>query len=283
MNNDAIRKTVSKYMAAVETFGVKCPNCGQPLYRPRSLDKLTGEKMAGACINRDCQYAQPRTTATKSTPDLARKARVSKEINFYQRLSVSAAFTSGQALMMNFKHFNVTSNGQQIMFDFAKKTSSALAGGVALHAIIKGNTGTGKTHIANAILQEVQELTDYRKYCLFIDIKAYTEMKKLGYTKPDVQEMATRIKAGIKRADVIVFDDIGAERDTADNVSIVNELINATENKSLIVTTNLSAPEIRKRYSDRSLSRLLNNSNGYIFTVKNVEDHRTGGKQQKLI
>lgn len=281
MNNEAIAKTLSRYMAGIETFGVDCPNCGRPLYRPRALNKLTGEKMAGAC--KECGYAQPRTAPTKPTPDMARKARVSKEINFYQRLSVSAAFTTGQALLMNFKHFNVTSNGQQIMFDFAKRTSKALAGGVTLHAILKGDTGTGKTHLTNAILQEVQELSDYRKYCLFIDIKAYTEMKKLGYTKPDVQETTNRIKAAIKRADVIAFDDIGAERDTADNVSIVNELINATENKSLIVTTNLSAPEIRKRYSDRSLSRLLNNSDGYIFTVKNVEDHRTNGKQQTLI
>jgi len=48
-----------------ETYGTRCPNCGELLLRPKVLNKATGKKMHGACFN--CGYKEPLPTHTTPT------------------------------------------------------------------------------------------------------------------------------------------------------------------------------------------------------------------------
>ena len=254
---------------AVETFGVNCPNCGMLLYRPKTESKLTGEKMAGACIN--CGYKQDRTTPDHPTPDMARKARLNKCIGFYQKKSV---FASDEIFLMNFTAYEAETDAQKTFKNYALNIASRLVKNETIHALVVGAPGVGKTHLANAILQRVQEYSDYRKLCLFIDWNEYTRRLKLGITKPDVQESNDDLMQAIKKADVIVIDDLGSERGSEFDRQAADNVIRICEDKSLIVTTNLKGKDLSARYGSRNISRLSKHGQGNTFGVKGIYDHR---------
>ena len=65
-------------------------------------------------------------------------------------------------------------------------------------------------------------------------------------------------KRQLKECDLLLLDDLGAEFESTFYVSCLYELINSRTGygKPTIVNTNLSGAELKKRYSDRIVSRL---------------------------
>lgn len=257
--------------AALETFGVACPDCGKPLYRPKPLSRVTGKKMAGACMY--CGYKQPPTEPKKQAPDLERKARESRTRNYYLAYSV---FSSIDVMGEDFGNFRTDTLGQQQLKLFAVGLANKIARGDVVHGLIIGDTGVGKSHIANGILMDVRKKTSYRRDCLFIDWNALMQRLKSGMSDnaQDVRKKNETIMREIGKADVVVIDDLGSERGSNFDLQTADDVFRNREDKSTIITTNLLGAALKKRYGERTMSRMAKHGQGNTFGVKGIVDQR---------
>ena len=85
----------------------------------------------------------------------------------------------------------------------------------------------------------------------------------------------------VNDVDLLILDDLGTEYSTPFYVSTVYNIINTRLNmsKSTIISTNLSAEEIKNRYSERVKSRLVTM---YIAMQFKGKDVRLQKKQREL-
>lgn len=116
-----------------------------------------------------------------------------------------------------------------------------------------GGTGLGKTHLSLSIAKKVIEKNYSVVYGSVPDLLRRIENAHFNRSEDETEVINT-----LKECDLLLLDDLGAEFESAFYVSCLYELINSRMNygKPTIVNTNLSGAELKKRYSDRIVSRL---------------------------
>ncbi|MFD1485367.1 ATP-binding protein [Lacticaseibacillus baoqingensis] len=257
-----------------------CPNCGGMLTRPKVLSKVTGEKMAGACIA--CGYKQPPTEGEarkKMTPaEMTLKAHRVTVSNFYTTRSI---FGSDTVMAKTFDNFNVTTKQQKELMAYGVQIVNQLVRGDVVHGYLGGNTGVGKTHLANGIALAYMEESYWTRKALFVDWREFLDQMKDGFgdDRRDVRERVADTMKEFQRADLVILDDFGSERDTQSKFSrdIADRFWRTREDKSVIMTSNLLVSEIHKRYGDRTYSRIAKFSQGNGMAVSEaVKDYRRG-------
>lgn len=129
--------------------------------------------------------------------------------------------------------------------NFAKKRSNLL---------LIGKTGTGKTHISTAIAREIISQGFDVVYDSAQNIVADFEADKFrsGYGSEPKSEKYLE-------CDLLIIDDLGTEFSSQFTVSCLYNLINTRANRAMatIISTNLSAEELARKYEDRIYSRLV--------------------------
>jgi DNA replication protein DnaC len=118
-----------------------------------------------------------------------------------------------------------------------------------------GGTGLGKTHLSTAIAREVIEGGWDVVYVSCVDMFADYEAQRFG------NSTGTPTGADLSRytdCDLLIIDDLGTEMPgqfvTAALYSLVNDRLLA--GKSMVISTNLTIDEIKRRYSPQIASRL---------------------------
>lgn len=115
-----------------------------------------------------------------------------------------------------------------------------------------GNTGLGKTHLSLAIANEVIK----KGYCVIYgsvpELLRRLDKEQFRNAEGDTMELVTD-------CELLILDDLGAENNTDRYTSLLYEMINARQSRSLpmIINTNLEMPQIKARYQDRLWSRLF--------------------------
>ncbi|MBQ7386617.1 MAG: ATP-binding protein [Clostridia bacterium] len=143
---------------------------------------------------------------------------------------------------------NMTANlsaAKSYVKNFAKKRSNLL---------LIGKTGTGKTHISTAIAREIISQGFDVVYDSAQNIVSDFEADKFrsGYgTEPKSEKYL--------ECDLLIIDDLGTEFSSQFTVSCLYNLINTRANRAMatIISTNLSAEELARKYEDRIYSRLV--------------------------
>lgn len=137
--------------------------------------------------------------------------------------------------------------------------------------LISGNTGTGKTHLANAI---AKKLIDNGVSVLYLSATDFFELcKKLKMAQFEDYKHAETELNFVLGAECLIIDDLGTEAGTG---STHSQLFNCIEKRFLkklptVITTNLSKEDLGARYSDRIKSRLLSN---YKYLKMPGDDNR---------
>lgn len=120
--------------------------------------------------------------------------------------------------------------------------------------LMSGREGTGKTHLAVAILKEVIAKGYSGMYWnvpeLFLELRRRME--------PGAEENEGDLFDAARRADLLVLDDLGAERTSEYVIDRLYVLINRRyeDDSATIITTNRTLPELKQQLSPRIASRI---------------------------
>jgi DNA replication protein DnaC len=132
--------------------------------------------------------------------------------------------------------------------DFSKDSGEGL--------IMAGPSGSGKSHLAVAIVKAIAETG---KSAIFQSVPELLAKLRLTYDKNNDGETEDEILEQLTKCDLLVLDDIGAEKQSAWTEERLYLLIDRRyrDKRATIVTTNLNYNEIEKLLGTRAMDRLL--------------------------
>lgn len=124
--------------------------------------------------------------------------------------------------------------------------------------LLLGNTGVGKTFLANCI---AKELLDRGFTVIYLTaFRLFDILEKHKFSKDDdITYEASNQFEYILDCDLLIIDDLGTELNNAFTNSQLYLIINERllRQKSTIISTNLSFADINSRYSERVSSRIV--------------------------
>lgn len=140
--------------------------------------------------------------------------------------------------------------------------------------LFHGATGLGKTHLSSAVARAVIERGAYVVYESALKLFGDYEMRRFGnngYSTDSDSDINRYIEC-----DLLIIDDLGCEMTNQFTLSCLYNIINTRmmQRKSTIISTNLSQDELRKRYTDRIVSRILGEYRPLIFRGKDVREQK---------
>lgn len=137
--------------------------------------------------------------------------------------------------------------------------------------LMMGGTGLGKTHLSAAMAKEVISRGYTAHYDTAPSVFACFDAVRFGRREQD----ATNVYFD---CDLLIIDDLGAENTSAQNVSVLFELINnrMLNDRITVISTNLSFSEIKRIYNDRIASRLMGEYTLLQFVGKDVRGQKLG-------
>lgn len=150
------------------------------------------------------------------------------------------------------------------------------------NVIITGTPGTGKSHLAMAILKEVNENVDKKMSCLFISTNELMRRIKDSFNNRESKFTEANMIDLLGKADLLVLDDLGSE--SVFRSKQLNEATEYTQNvifgileqrQRTIITTNHSSKELKEIYNSKIVSRSFKNVQVIKFTEA-TKDKRIG-------
>lgn len=166
----------------------------------------------------------------------------------------------------------------------AKKVMSNIFKKVRLYAegfsknsgnlLFMGGVGLGKTHLSLAIINAVTERGYGVVYASAQNLFTSLEREHFSYSGE------TEKRDAVLDCDLLVIDDLGTEFLTPFISSQLHNIIETRINrqKATIINTNLTLPEIEKKYTARVLSRLIGNYTVHIFEGNDIRTIKAFGK-----
>lgn len=141
--------------------------------------------------------------------------------------------------------------------------------------LLFSHPGTGKTFLSACVLNY---LINHSYSSIFVVVPDILNQIRASYNK-DNQLSEEKIMYGLSEADLLILDDIGAERHkdkedfaTEKLYSIINNRYNHL--KATIFTTNCDLKELKEKLGDRTFSRIFEMCEGYIFNLDKLPDFR---------
>lgn len=124
--------------------------------------------------------------------------------------------------------------------------------------LLYGNTGVGKTFLANCISRELLDLAYTVVYLTAFELFDILERNKFDKFSDSREEIQDQFHY-ILNSDLLIIDDLGTEMVNSFSASQLYLCINERHlnGKSTIISTNLSLDDISSLYSERVFSRII--------------------------
>jgi len=121
-----------------------------------------------------------------------------------------------------------------------------------------GSSGTGKTFMANCIANDL--ITRGFGVVYQSAYKLFQFMEDFKFCRID-REDNQAAHDSIYNCDLLIIDDLGTEFGTAYTCSVLFDILNTRllNEKSTVISTNLSLGNLEKKYTDRVASRIIGN------------------------
>lgn len=178
-----------------------------------------------------------------------------------------------------FDNFAEEGSREAVMKKRVSKAAEAFAAKkVAHHAVLYGQPGAGKSHLAMALMQKVHETSG--QTMAFINISRLFSRIKNSFDDPSeywTKEKAVQIMTSV---DLLCIDDLGTEssmgRSGQEATKWAQHIIyDVLENQDrIIITTNLSEQEMKRVYDAKIFSRIFENSKNTRFDFTGISDKR---------
>ncbi|MCZ3847164.1 DnaA ATPase domain-containing protein [Lactobacillus crispatus] len=148
------------------------------------------------------------------------------------------------------------------------------------NSIMYGTPGEGKTHLAMAMLNAVNQFSEPPQKCLFINVTSLFLAIRDSFDNPLERWTEKYAVKTLSNADLLVIDDLGSESAMSakkgEASQFVQRILYQVTNRQhrIIVTTNLTLSELRQTYNPKLISRLLAGSSGSQLDFSGIEDKR---------
>lgn len=143
--------------------------------------------------------------------------------------------------------------------------------------LLMGGTGLGKTHLSSAMAREIIEAGYDVYYTGAQGMLSDFERERFGNSSvPGGGEDTGRYF----ECDLLIIDDLGTEVTNQFTVSCLFNVINTRLNlgRSTVISTNLTPMELKGRYTDRIVSRLLGEYRALRFIGRDVRAQKLSKK-----
>lgn len=174
-----------------------------------------------------------------------------------------------------FDGYSTPTSEQRSVKEKAQSIAKKIINAETVHGLLYGNPGTGKTHLACSIFNEVNISTSYRYTFCYVNWPMYISllMQNIGGELDDKKkDKLFHTVSALNTASVAIIDDLGAERQTDFTRDKLDLLMQSREDKSVIISTNLSIDDLTEAYGGRTMSRITK----YIQPVSfgGIKDYR---------
>lgn len=160
-----------------------------------------------------------------------------------------------------------------------KKFTETFEPGSSDSYIFIGATGLGKTHLSTAAATEIIKKGYYVVYESASSVFEDFEKKKFSsrYSEESDSECEKYTDC-----DLLIIDDLGCEMTNQFTLSCLYNIINTRmiRHKSTIISTNLGGEELRKRYSDRIVSRVFGDYKPLTFRGSDIRGQKLNKVQK---
>ncbi len=182
-------------------------------------------------------------------------------------------------LKANFSNFKYSTPEEQEVLQKDCNIARRYLEGEEFNTVLSGSAGAGKSHLAMAIAQWVNDQARQRrvnKRILFLDVNEMFRKLKAGFNKPHTYWTEENLMTLIRSADLVILDDLGSEssfngKQATEHVQqFLFAIVNA--HHSIITTTNLDDPS--EVYNQKIVSRLKRNSKESMINFNGIEDKR---------
>lgn len=221
--------------------------------------------------------------ATMINNESDRAIKNEKERNNVSRWLKKKSIVTNKAMFdMTFENFNEVDEETKVNKQKALKVAQNYYKGYVDNEILVGKFGTGKSHLAMAILNKVNEHKDIK--ALFVSMDELFRKIKSSFNDKDSPYTEDAVVNMLIEADLLVLDDLGAEVGSVDrnssasdfNIRVLNGVLNGRLNKPIIFTTNLTMKELINVYDGRLISRMFRGiEEDNIIAFKETNDKRT--------
>lgn len=138
--------------------------------------------------------------------------------------------------------------------------------------LFTGKTGLGKSFLLNCMAKEIMD-----KGYTVLAISAYKLFDQLFFSAISDRREIEAMERRLYETDLLIIDDLGTE--TRRNNFTSEDLFNILNERNLknahtFISTNLSIKDLRDRYSDRIVSRLMDTSTTMLFRFQGKDIRR---------
>jgi DNA replication protein DnaC len=232
---------------------------------PRPVQKMVinGEVVCPRCKNEE--------NTLELEKQLNQEIAVRKESTKYNILFDRSVIEDGTLLQARLRNFYAKEQEEIENKRLVEAYIQRYMDGDQFNLILQGKAGVGKSHLAYAVLYELNELKQYS--CLFISINAMLRKIKASFGNKESQYTEEYFNRLLSDVDFLVLDDLGAEtgaintdKSATDFVQrVLYDIATTRQSKSTIITTNLNSQTLYTMYDQKLVSRLLRNPEVIVF------------------
>lgn len=168
------------------------------------------------------------------------------DLGFYSKIADKEKYGMEKSPMENIE------NIKNIAFKFSNNIDDSSQ----KNLLFVGNTGLGKTFLANCIASEVIKQGKTVVYQTAPVLMDKVIEYKFSYNKTGIEKEQYN---KIFNVDLLIIDDLGTETMSNNKFTELFNIINTRllKNKKMVISTNLTLKELYKEYDERVMSRLI--------------------------
>jgi DNA replication protein DnaC len=253
---------------------------GQDVVKPIQKIVLDGKVI--------CPRCQVEEQTKKLQQYESERAERIEKLRRYNVLYTESLISDDTILTATFENYTATEReeieNKKLMLGFLER----LKQGENFNIILQGVTGAGKSHLAYALLQYLNnydknvEDPKKKKTCLFMNMEEMARKARDSFRNKDskyTEDYLIELMIGV---DYLVLDDLGSETGAIDTDKRASDFIqrvlyavtNGRQGKTTLATFNLAGKTLYTLYDKKGLSRLTAGKNFVVF--KETTDKRTG-------
>lgn len=241
---------------------------GKPIYKIM----LDGQEVCPVCESE---------RKSKELGDLElKKIKVAFGNQKYNTFKGRSILTDTGLLEASFKNYEADEIEEVANKQRAADAFSNYKKGQTFNTWLTGVPGVGKSHLAMSILRNLNEFGERNKSCLFVSVDEMLMRIRNSFSDKESRYTEHYFVDLLSSVDYLVLDDLGAEtggtgtdkKATDFTLRVLYAIANGRQNKSTIVTTNLSRTSLERIYDPKLVSRLMKDT--YLIKFAETSDKR---------